>query len=223
MIPKARLGFTSALTIFTATTAVLAAGPAFAATGSIVDNGSGGLTVTYSGFTGNVDLYMCATSIAATSCTPLNATYVWGAAGGPGNALSSSPATITVGMNTRTGSSYNATTVAAGTYNVKLFDAGSGGSLFSTTLSNAVLGGSGGGGASSSSSGSSAPSPIVQQFGKPMPGTCADGASESLNWSGVASGGWGESWAQWVNGGNGGAVCTRTLVYSTAQGRWIIG
>ena len=40
---------------------------------------------------------------------------------------------------------------------------------------------------------------------------------------GVTSGGWGESWAQWMNGGTGGAVCTRTLVYSTAQSRWVVG
>jgi hypothetical protein len=26
-----------------------------------------------------------------------------------------------------------------------------------------------------------------------------------------------------VNGGRGGAVCSRTLVYSNAQGRWIVG
>jgi hypothetical protein len=39
----------------------------------------------------------------------------------------------------------------------------------------------------------------------------------------VSSGGWGESWAQWMNAGQGGAVCTRTLFYSAAQSRWIVG
>lgn len=67
------------------------------------------------------------------------------------------------------------------------------------------------------------PSPVVQQFGKPASGTCDAAAPASLNWSGVASGGWGESWAQWMNSGKGGAVCTRTLVYSTSQSRWIVG
>lgn len=81
----------------------------------------------------------------------------------------------------------------------------------------------GGGGTSSSSSSASTPGPVFQQFGRPASGTCASAASESLNWSGVANDGWGESWAQWMNGGNGGAVCTRTLVYSTAQSRWVIG
>jgi hypothetical protein len=67
------------------------------------------------------------------------------------------------------------------------------------------------------------PAPLLQQFGKPSSGTCDAVAPESLNWSDVASGGWGESWAQWMNGGSGGAVCTRTLVYSTEQSRWVIG
>ena len=81
--------------------------------------------------------------------------------------------------------------------------------------------GTGGGGSSSDSS--SAPTPVMQQFGKPASSTCDAVAPESLNWSGVESGGWGESWAEWMNGGNGGAVCTRTLIYSTAQSRWIVG
>jgi plastocyanin len=80
-----------------------------------------------------------------------------------------------------------------------------------------------GGGSSSGLTSTSIPAAIVQQFGKPTIGSCEAVAPESLNWSGVASGGWGESWAQWMNGGNGGAVCTRTLVYSTAQSRWIVG
>ena len=67
------------------------------------------------------------------------------------------------------------------------------------------------------------PAPLVQQLGRPASGTCESVAPESLNWSGVASGGWSESWAEWVNNGKGGAVCTRTLVYSAAQSRWIVG
>ena len=80
----------------------------------------------------------------------------------------------------------------------------------------------GGGGSSSSSSASYGPSPVVQQFGKPATGTCDEAEPEGLNWSGVANGGWGVSWAQWMNGGTGGAVCTRTLVYSTAQSKWVV-
>jgi hypothetical protein len=67
------------------------------------------------------------------------------------------------------------------------------------------------------------PPPLIQQFGKPNSGTCDSAQPKDLNWSGVASGGWGDSWAQWVNNGEGGAVCTRTLVYSTSQSKWILG
>lgn len=82
---------------------------------------------------------------------------------------------------------------------------------------------SGGGGTSSDSASSSAPAPVTQQFGMPATSTCDEAQPEGLDWAGVASGGWGVSWAQWMNGGNGGAVCTRTLVYSTTQSRWVVG
>lgn len=66
------------------------------------------------------------------------------------------------------------------------------------------------------------PAPLFQQFGKPASGTCNEVAPQSLNWAGVAGGGWGDSWAQWVNGGKGGAVCTRTLIYSSTLSKWIV-
>ena len=69
----------------------------------------------------------------------------------------------------------------------------------------------------------STPPPILQQFGKPSSLTCDEVTPADLNWGGSSSGGWGESWAQWMNDGNGGAVCTRTLVYSTSQSKWMIG
>lgn len=75
---------------------------------------------------------------------------------------------------------------------------------------------------SSDASGSSAPAPVIQQFGLPFTGTCDEAQPEGLNLSGVASGGWSQSWAQWMNGGTGGAVCTRTLNYSTARSSWVV-
>ena len=84
-----------------------------------------------------------------------------------------------------------------------------------------VIGGSGG--ASSSGASGSNPAPVLQQFGKPSTGTCDAARPEMLNIGGAESGGWGESWAQWMNGGNGGSVCTRTLVYSNALGHWVVG
>jgi len=84
--------------------------------------------------------------------------------------------------------------------------------------------GSGGGsGGSSSGTSNSTPQPVLQQFGKPSIGTCDAAQPEILNIGGAESGGWSESWAEWMNGGLGGAVCTRTLVYSNAQGRWTVG
>ena len=78
--------------------------------------------------------------------------------------------------------------------------------------------GPGGGGSSSDSS--SGPEAVMQQFGKPDSMTCDEAQPEGLNWSGVPSGGWGESWAQWMNDGNGGTVCTRELAYRA--GSWVI-
>lgn len=70
---------------------------------------------------------------------------------------------------------------------------------------------------------SALPPSVVQQFGKPASGTCEAAAPASLNWAGVPSGGWGNSWAQWMNGGNGGPVCSRMLVYSNNLGAWTVG
>lgn len=67
------------------------------------------------------------------------------------------------------------------------------------------------------------PPPVMQQFGMPVSGTCDAAAPIVLNWGGAGSGGWGNSWAEWMNGGRGGAVCTRTLVYSNALGYWAVG
>lgn len=64
-----------------------------------------------------------------------------------------------------------------------------------------------------STSAGGGPAAWMQQFGKPASGTCEEAAPADLNLAGVGSGGWGESWAQWMNGGTGGAVCTRTLSY----------
>ena len=63
------------------------------------------------------------------------------------------------------------------------------------------------------------PPPAMQQVGLPLAGNCAAITDTSLNWGGSQSGGWGSSWAQWMNDGHGGAVCTRTLVW-TSTGRW---
>jgi len=85
--------------------------------------------------------------------------------------------------------------------------------------------GSGGGGDTPSGNGGSTdaisgPAPHSQQFAMPATGTCDEAQPEGLNWGGVSSGGWGESWAQWMNDGQGGEVCTRTLVYNASKAAW---
>lgn len=85
-----------------------------------------------------------------------------------------------------------------------------------------VVVGSGSSGGGSSAGSGSAPAPVTQEFGKPASGTCDAAQPAGLDWAGVPSGGWANSWSQWMNGGTGGFVCTRTLVYSTAQGMWVL-
>ena len=70
------------------------------------------------------------------------------------------------------------------------------------------------------STSSSTPAPRIQQFEMPATGTCDEAQPEGLNWGGASSGGWGESWAQWMHEGQGGAVCTRTLAYNNSTGTW---
>lgn len=64
------------------------------------------------------------------------------------------------------------------------------------------------------------PPNVLQQVGMPNTG-CADIDHNELNWAGISSGGWTQSWAQWVNDGKGGSVCTRTLVY-TSNRQWSV-
>lgn len=62
------------------------------------------------------------------------------------------------------------------------------------------------------------PADLVQQV-EPSAAGCSAVQRPDLNWSGVDSGGWGSSWAQWANGGRGGEVCTRTLTFAASGWR----
>lgn len=66
------------------------------------------------------------------------------------------------------------------------------------------------------------PPPVLQQVPMPTSGSCVDVDDSLYNWGGAGFGGWGESWAQWANAGSGGPVCTRTLIYNSAFGIWVI-
>jgi hypothetical protein len=63
--------------------------------------------------------------------------------------------------------------------------------------------------------------PVYQQTTPIADGSC-DITDPSYNLAGVESGGWTSSWAEWPNGGSGGTVCARTLVYSDALGHWAV-
>ena len=128
------------------------------------------------------------------------------------------------GLNTATSGGNSIVTVSMNSVGTAVLDfvgRNGGGKVWRYTFT-ITSGGGGGGGSSSSSSASSTPAPVMQQFGKPATGTCDAAAPDSLNWAGVSTGGWGESWAQWANGGNGGAVCTRTLIYSDNLSGWTV-
>jgi hypothetical protein len=66
-----------------------------------------------------------------------------------------------------------------------------------------------------------APPDLLQQVGASNTGSCSAFVDATLNWAGAPSGGWATSWAQWMNQGKGGAVCTRSL-YWLPSGRWSV-
>ncbi len=51
----------------------------------------------------------------------------------------------------------------------------------------------------------------LQQVGVPASGDCADVPVSVGHDQGFPIGGWSKSWANWINNGAGGAVCTRTV------------
>lgn len=65
------------------------------------------------------------------------------------------------------------------------------------------------------------PAPVLQQTA-PLPDGSCDIVDPTLDWAGVEPGGWSRSWAEWVDEGTGGVVCTRTLAYSESSGRWAV-
>ncbi|MDP2013842.1 MAG: hypothetical protein Q8L05_06410 [Actinomycetota bacterium] len=67
---------------------------------------------------------------------------------------------------------------------------------------------------------SAAPAGYLQQVGVPAIGGCAAVSEPSLNLAGVAYGGWGLSWARWINNGAGGPVCSRVLVHDASAADW---
>jgi hypothetical protein len=55
----------------------------------------------------------------------------------------------------------------------------------------------------------------LQQIAVPASGDCADVTIDTGYYPGAPIGGWTLSWAQWINDGKGGSVCTRELEVSS--------
>lgn len=64
------------------------------------------------------------------------------------------------------------------------------------------------------------PADAVQEIGLLNGHSCLDVDETTLDWGRGISGGWSPSWAQWMNNGSGGAVCTRTIHYDTTRRAW---
>ncbi|MDO8732048.1 MAG: hypothetical protein Q7L55_05680 [Actinomycetota bacterium] len=67
---------------------------------------------------------------------------------------------------------------------------------------------------------SAVPNAVLQQVGVPSVGGCDAIFNPALNLANVAFGGWGLSWAQWINNGTGGQVCSRLLVFDASAVDW---
>lgn len=186
------------------------AGPAHAA-GSFTDNGNGSVTLTYSSANPDYGWIVCTGTTPASSCNMTNLVGRIGFTQSTGLVPpAASPATIQLGSSYYSWISSSTTTLTAGSYTFAYWEITMGSSVAS--IANVSIGSSSN--PSSSAAGAAGPPAVVQQFAKPASGACDAAQPEGLNWSGVASGGWGESWAQWVNGGQGGSVCTRTLEFA---------
>lgn len=64
------------------------------------------------------------------------------------------------------------------------------------------------------------PADAVQEVGLLLGHSCTNVDEASLDWGNAITGGWTSSWAQWINEGAGGAVCTRTIHYDQANRVW---
>lgn len=65
-----------------------------------------------------------------------------------------------------------------------------------------------------------APADLFQSIPLGSALSCASVTRPDLDWSGVASGNWTQSWAMWPNAGKGAPVCNRALWYDSNASRW---
>ncbi len=60
----------------------------------------------------------------------------------------------------------------------------------------------------------------LQQVGLPRSGSCSDVAHDAGHFDGFPYGGWSASWAQWINNGRGGPICTREIYFDANRAEW---
>lgn len=185
------------------------ASPAHATT--LVNNGNG--TVAVSGLNAANDLvHLCASSVSAITCANEllgDGVTVAVISFTQGDGTYGVGSTVFVAAGSVTGP------LTAGTYTMVPFSSGS--YTPGTELLNVLIGG----GSSASGETHFGPADEIQQVGQPASG-CENLSLPLLDWAGVSSGGWAPSWAEWVNGGLGGPVCTRTLAFSTSGNAWFV-
>lgn len=99
-------------------------------------------------------------------------------------------------------------TLVAGTTSIQVKNTSNNAVL--ATLTVTLSGGGSGGGSGSSSSAAEGPAPWLQSFARASAAT-------------TCPSGYGSSWAQWPNGGRGGFVCNRTLVFDGGSYNWVTG
>jgi hypothetical protein len=66
----------------------------------------------------------------------------------------------------------------------------------------------------------SSPPDLFQSIELVTVSSCARVDRPDLDWSGVSSGSWTQSWQMWANAGKGGPVCNRVLWYDQSAARW---
>jgi hypothetical protein len=73
---------------------------------------------------------------------------------------------------------------------------------------------------SATSSSGAGPADLFQSISLGSVPSCASVSRPDLDWGGVASGNWTQSWAMWPNAGKGGPVCNRVLWFDSNSSRW---
>jgi hypothetical protein len=67
------------------------------------------------------------------------------------------------------------------------------------------------------------PKTVIEEVGMPASGSCADVVDTDLAYGTGLTGNWKPGFGMWMNGGKGGPICGRSLVYNNALKKWTFG